>query len=100
MQTVFVFAVVNILYGILGLFGIQNISEKFKGAAFEKHYRRMNAIGRLLLGISWLALWFATRNVVIVNKLTFCLVLIATALPALIFDIAVEIKFTKMLEKS
>jgi hypothetical protein len=41
-----------IIYGILGLFGIQNIPEEYKNKSWTKQYKRSHGIGWLMLGIS------------------------------------------------
>ena len=45
-----------IVYGILGILGIQKIPEKYKYKSWTPDYTRMNGIGFVVFGISWFIL--------------------------------------------
>jgi hypothetical protein len=47
-----------IIYGILGLFGIQNISKEYKNKSWTKQYKRSRGIDWMILGISWIVVYF------------------------------------------
>lgn len=50
-----------IVYGILGVLGIQKIPEKYKYRSWTPDYIRMNGIAYLLLGGCWFILGFVLR---------------------------------------
>lgn len=50
-----------IVYGILGILGIQKIPEKYKYKSWTPDYIRMNGMAYLLLGGCWFILGFALR---------------------------------------
>lgn len=51
-------------YGILGLFGIQNIPAKFKGHTWTNAYKRTQGLNWLILGLPWLVFYFvSTRHI-------------------------------------
>lgn len=50
-----------IVYGILGILGIQKIPEKYKYKSWTPDYIRMNGISYLLLGGCWFILGFVLR---------------------------------------
>lgn len=88
-----------IIYGVLGLFGVQYIPEKYRGSDFEKEYKRYRGIGWLLLGIPMFVFWIVVHNMDISNKVPFVIVMIVIALPALIYDFVVGRKYQKLLKK-
>ena len=45
-----------IVYGILGILGIQNIPERYKYRSWTPDYMRANGIGMVILGVSWVIL--------------------------------------------
>lgn len=99
MTVVLCLSVFWIIYGILGIFGIQIIPEKYKGSDFEKEYKRYRGIGWLLLGIPMFVFWLVVRNMYISNKMPFVIIMIVIALPAVIYDFVVDRKYQKLLKK-
>lgn len=96
MTVVLCLSVFWIIYGMLGIFGIQNIPEKFRGSGFEKEYKRYRGIGWLLLGIPIFIFWIVVHNMDISNKVPFVIVMIVIALPAVIYDFVVVRKYQKL----
>lgn len=45
-----------IVYGILGILGIQNIPERYRYKSWTPDYMRANGIGMVILGVSWVIL--------------------------------------------
>ena len=87
-------------YGVLGLFGIQNIPAKYKGHSWTKHYIRKQGITWLIVGVPWLA-FYLVRTFAIpsadLNAGMEVLILIALSLPALIITIIWEKKYKALL---
>lgn len=94
MITVLILSIFFIFYGILGLFGIQNIPEVYLDTEFAKSYKRFSGIGWLLLGIPYLVVWIVTHNMGL-PPLTIVLILLACGIPSLIFTCIGSIKFGK-----
>ncbi len=88
-----------ICYGIAGLFGYQNIREKYKGHSWTKDYIRCQGITWLLLGLSWLGIYGAFyKNPP--EALALLVILILGALPGLGYSFYVDRKFKKRLKES
>ena len=98
MEVLFVMSIFDICYGIFGFFGKMNIAEKYKGHEWTKDYIRGLAFSNILLGISYLILYFAFRQYD-PGYLKMILFIILSGLPALIFIIFHEIKYNKLLKK-
>ena len=86
------------VYGILGLFGVQRIPNRYRGTELEAEYKRFQGIGWLLLGIPWLVLWLFAHNVEIENLMLFMLMLAGLALPSLIYDFVGDRIYRKKLK--
>ena len=99
MTVVLCLSVFWIIYGMLGILGIQNIPEKYKDSDFEKEYKQYKGIGWLLLGIPMFVFWLVVHNMDISNKVPFVIVMIVIALPAVIYDFVGDRKYQKLLKK-
>ena len=100
MNVLFVMSIFWIGYGILGLFGIQNIPAKYKGHTWTKEYIRKQGITWLLVGVPWLAFYLIRTFAVLdadLNTGIEVLILIALSLPALITTIIWEKKYKAFL---
>ena len=84
-------------YGLLGLFGIQVIPSKFKGKSWTKKYIRSCGLSWMILGIPWLALYLIIRNMDI-NYYIEAAILIATAIPSIIYSAVCNKKYKAMLK--
>lgn len=58
---IWVLGVFWLVYGILGILGIQNIPEKYKYQSWTQDYIRMNGIGMAIFGASWFILGFVLK---------------------------------------
>lgn len=100
MDVLFVMSIFWIGYGILGLFGIQNIPAKYKGHSWTKDYIRKQGITWLIVGVPWLAFYFV-RTLLFpdtdLNTGIELLILIVLSLPALITTIIWEKKYKALL---
>ena len=100
MNVLLVMSIFWIGYGILGLFGIQNISAKYKGHSWTKEYIRKQGITWLLVGVPWFSFYlirtFAIPDVDL-NAGIQLLILIALSLPALVTTFIWERKYNALL---
>lgn len=85
------------IYGLLGLFGVQVIPQKFKGKSWTKKYIRSCGLSWVLLGIPWLVAYLIIRNMDI-NYYIVAAILIATAVPSVIYSAAYSRKYKTMLK--
>ena len=89
-----------ILYGILGLFGIQNIPAKYKGHSWTKEYIRRQGVTWLVVGVPWLAFYLVCKFLIPEAHIRLdieLLVLVALSLPAIIITFIWERKYKALL---
>lgn len=98
MYTMLALSVFWICYGILGLFGVQKIPEKYRNAEFAKDYKRFSGTGWLLLGLPQFILWIVIHNMDI-SPLGIGAIMLLCAIPAVVYAYIGEKKFRKQLEK-
>lgn len=88
---IFCFASACVIYGCLGLFGIQNIPKRYRGTALEKPYKRFSAISLLILGIPWLLGDLLVEELSVVD-------LLLLALPAIVLSVIGDIRYRRLLK--
>ena len=99
MNVSLVLSIFWIVYGILGLFGIENIPEKFKGTEYEKAYKRRGGISWIMLGVPGVILYFLFKSeIVMLSGWQRAAVYLICAIPAVIHASVTEIKFNKLLK--
>lgn len=98
MTVVWIMSIFYCIYGILGLFGIQNIADKYIGKSCTDEYIRFRGVSWLILGVPWLILCIASRYIEIDRPYTLYL-LIGLAVPSLIYSFVGEHKYKAMLKK-
>lgn len=100
MNGLLVMSIFWIGYGILGLFGIQNIPSKYKGHAWTKDYIRRQGITWLIVGVPWLAFYLVCTFLIHEAEVSLgieLLVLTALSLPAIIITFIWERKYKALL---
>ena len=98
MEVLFMMSIFDVAYGVLGLFGKMNIPEKFKGHEWTKDYMKELGIANILLGTSWLILYFAFKQYDPGFAMMFFLIILL-ALPSFFLVIHIERKYNKLLKK-
>jgi hypothetical protein len=88
-----------IIYGILGLFGIQNIPEECKNKSWTKQYKRSRGIGWLILGISWIVVYFIL-SAYEPGGLIIVAIIILVSIPSIVYSSYKEKKYKAELESS
>ena len=97
--TFLIFGSTWLIYGIMGLFGIQLINDKYRGYDWTPTYIRCRGIAWILLAVPWIILAFfanATFFDSIINLAIFCCV---CTLPALIYGIHIDKEYAKKLKE-
>ena len=90
-----------ILYGIMGLFGVQNIPPQHKGRSWTKDYIRCQGLSWLMLGVPWLAFYLINTFCFADARLktgTVALILAALSVPSVVYTIIWDRKFNRLLE--
>lgn len=87
-----------IVYGVLGLFGIQNIPKKIKSTEYEKEYKRFAGTSWLMVGVPWFVVWLITHNIDISAHIVI-LIMVACAVPAILYTHIGEKKYRALLKK-
>lgn len=97
MFTVISMGIFYLVYGVLGLLGVQVIPEEYKGKPWTKSYIRCRGISWVILGIPWLVFYLIVRDMEI-NKMIGVVILIAISLPSIIYSIVFERKYKALLK--
>ena len=102
MQIVMYMSIFWILYGIAGLFGIQNIPSKYKGYSWTKEYIRSQGISWLLIGVPWFILYLVYTFCLIemnIDRGVIVLLIILLAVPSIIYTFKWDKKYRDLLAK-
>ena len=83
---------VSLIYGILGLFGIQSIPTWVQGKSFEKEYKTDSGINFIILGLAWI-LVFVLSNFVELSSFLMILLAVIAAIPGLLYAVKREKKY-------
>lgn len=86
------------IYGILGLFGIQIISEEYRGKTWTKSYIRCRGVSQVVMGVPWIVFYLIDRDIHIKTGIG-VIILIAISLPSIIFTFVYDAKYRAMLKK-
>lgn len=92
-----VLAVLDLGFGVLGLFGIQSVPAQYKGKSWTKDYMRSNALSEILMGVLIGIVALLTRNRTLSIPVTIVLIAVAVA-PSLVWTFVSTKKYKKMLQ--
>ncbi len=97
--TLLILGVLDLAFGVAGLFGKIKIPMKYQGKSWTKAYGRDMAIGDIILGVFWIA---ATLIVgfVEMNSTVRAVILIGSLVPGLAYALAAGRKYKKMLNNN
>ncbi|MFI3225867.1 MAG: hypothetical protein R3Y09_00545 [Clostridia bacterium] len=98
MKALLIISIFYILYGVLGLFGVQKIPKKYKDREWTMEYTRKQGLSYIFLGVPWLIFYIVISN----NRLGLAyeiLMLIMISLPSLVFALVVDKKYKNLLKK-
>ena len=98
MTTILILGLFWVLYGCLGLLGIQVIPDKHRGTEHEQAYKRFRGLSWLLLGVPWLLVWAVMRNVDGPPTGQMAMILLVCAMPSLVFSVVGERKYCRLLK--
>lgn len=85
------------LYGIAGLFGIQNIPKKYRDKKWSKEYCRASGKSWLLIGVPWILLYLASSYIKY-NWLLMTL-MVVFAVPSVLYGYKTELIFKARLNE-
>lgn len=87
--TIWILSVFFVIYGILGLFGIQRVPKKHKGKDYEPEYKRSLSVIYLMAGIPWLILCLLL-SVYSISVGKTIIIYITISVPSLVYSILTE----------
>lgn len=96
MDNIRFFAILWIIYGIIGLLGFQFIPPEYKKHDWTKKYIRLQGLGWILLGVPWMAaeFLFAFTEWLGVKVI----ILLVLSVPSLVYMICLERTFRKKIK--
>ena len=97
MSTILFMGIFYLIYGVLGLFGIQIIPEEYRGKKWTKGYIRCCGAMWLGVGIPWLVFYLIAHDMNIKPYIG-AVILIAISLPSFLFSFFYEKKYKAMLK--
>ena len=97
MYVILILSIFWSVYGILGLLGFQVIPEEYKGKAWTTKYIRCRGLSWIILGLPWLAVHLIA-GYIRANKYVELGILIAIAIPSIIYSFAYEKKYKALLK--
>ena len=92
MHLINLLSLVLIIYGILGLFGIQSIKPEYKNHRWTKAYKRMRGIVWIALGVLWGVIDYLSAKQVFSETVDLVFTIVAALLVG-IYTAMVEIHF-------
>ena len=95
-----------VIYGIAGILGFQVIRSEYKGHRWTKTYVRLLGVSWLLLGVSWLLLgvpWLLFDRIAVytatnIGTCLLCIILLALAMPSIVFTFFIDKKYRNILK--
>jgi len=85
-----------IIYGILGLFGIQKIPRRYINTEYEKPYKRFQGFVFLLMGVPCFIIWLLAKNTIIApEKLP--VIIVVCVMPSILYAFIGDMRFRKRL---
>jgi multisubunit Na+/H+ antiporter MnhG subunit len=90
--------VIYILYGLLGLVGVQRIPQEFRHRSWTARYKRVRGVGWLILGVPWCVLYLLIRSAEL-PRFVVVLLLIACSLPGIVWSYRTERSYRARIEK-
>ena len=97
MDVLLIMSIFYCVYGVLGLFGLQVIPDKYTGKNWTKKYIRYRGTVWVLIGVPWLVLYIIYRSFGIDRHIT-GLFMLVLAIPAIVYEIVNGRKFKKLLK--
>ena len=95
--TLLTLGILDLVFGIGGLFGKTKIPVKYSGRSWSKAYGRDMAIGEIILGVLWIAATFIVGFVKMSSSAR-AAILIGSLVPGLVYGLVAGRKYSKMLK--
>ena len=88
-----------VIYGIAGILGFQVIRSEYKGHDWTKAYVRLLGASWLMLGVPWLLYdRIAERTATNIGAGILCIILLALAMPSIVFTFFIDKKYRNILK--
>ena len=98
MMVMLFLGVFYLIYGILGLFGVQIIPSEYKGKNWTKSYIRCRGVSWMLLGVPWLVFYLTAHDMNI--DIIMVIILVIISIPSIVFSFFYERKYKTMLKNN
>ena len=98
MNSLTIMGIIWIFYGTLGLFGIQNIPDKFKVPGVEKEYKKFSGKTWLIQGVLWVIFGIA-EDIIDFNMKQTIIIAIILLIPVVVYSLTGQKKFEKILKE-
>ena len=95
MNVILIMSAFWVIYGIAGILGFQVIRSEYKGHDWTKTYVRLLGVSWLMLGIPWLLF---DRIAVHTAANLLCIILLALAMPSIVFTFFIDKKYRNILK--
>lgn len=88
-----------VIYGIAGILGFQIIRSEYKGHRWTKTYVRLLGVSWLMLGVPWLLFnRIAVDTAANIRTGLLCIILLALAMPSIVFTFFIDKKYRNILK--
>ena len=98
MNSLTIVGIIWVFYGVLGLFGVQNIPDKFKVPGIEKDYKKFSGKSWIIQGVCWVVFGIA-ESIIDFNMKGTLIIAMILVIPAVIYSIIGQRKFEKLLKE-
>ena len=99
MNMILIMSTFWVIYGIAGILGFQIIRSEYKGHRWTKTYVRLLGVSWLMLGAPWLLVdRIAVDTAANIGTGLLCIILLALAVPSIVFTCLIDKKYRNILE--
>lgn len=100
MNVILIMSAFWVIYGIAGILGFQIIRSEYRGHRWTKTYvRLLGASWLLLLGVPWLLFdRIAVHTAANIRTGLLCIILLALAMPSIVFTLFIDKKYRNILK--
>lgn len=98
-NVILIMSVFWVIYGIAGILGFQVIRSEYRGHDWTKTYVRLLGASWLMLGVPWLLFdRIAVHTAANIGTGLLCIILLALAMPSIVFTFFIDKKYRNILK--